>query len=184
MTAAEALSPGLDELLDGCAAGDHASFRLLYRATWNLVFTIVRRQLFDESQSEEVTQDVFLEVWQTAARYEAGRGSVTTWLATMARRRAIDRVRSSQASRDREDRVSRRDHRVPYDEVLEAVEARIERDRLAIAMGSLTPLQREAITATYLQGRTVVQATAVLGASESALKTRVRDGVLSLRAVL
>jgi RNA polymerase sigma-70 factor (ECF subfamily) len=102
----------------------------------------------------------------------------------MARRRAIDRVRSSQASRDREDRMFRREHRVAFDEVLEAVEARFERDRLTAAMGVLTPLQREAITATYLQGRTVVQATALLGASESALKTRVRDGVLGLRAVL
>ena len=174
----------LAELLEDCARGNHGAFNALYRATWRLVFNVVRRQLIDVSQSEEVAQEVFLEVWQTAARYEARLGSATTWLATLARRRAIDRVRSSQASRERETRMWQRSRETPHDNVLETVETRFDRDRLVVAIAELTVLQREAIAITYLEGHTMLQATAIVGASESALKTRVRDGILSLRLAL
>lgn len=176
--------PPLAHLLVAVALGDHSAFGELYRRTWGHVFTVVRQCLIDESQSEEVAQDVFLEVWQTAARFDVSRGSVITWLATLARRRAIDRVRSAQASRRRENTDWARSQGGAADEVLDAVDQRFEHRTLMAAMESLSALQREALNATYLEDRTVVQAASLLGASESALKARMRDAVIKLRITM
>lgn len=69
--------------------------------------------LRDPAQSEEVTQEVLIEVWRSAARFDAGRGSAMAWIMTLAHRRAVDRVRSAQASADREQRAAVRDHSPP-----------------------------------------------------------------------
>ena len=78
------------------ARGDAAAFDAVYDLLAASVFGIVRRVIRDPAQSEEVTQDVLLEVWRNAAKFDAGRGSATAWVMTLAHRRAVDRVRSVQ----------------------------------------------------------------------------------------
>jgi RNA polymerase sigma-70 factor (ECF subfamily) len=106
-----------EELLSRISAGDHAAFAEIYDRLAPRVLGLVVRLLRDHAQSEEVTQEVFLEIWQTATRYDAGRGGAVPWVLTVAHRRAVDRVRSAQASRDRDTREGIRDYRAEYDSV-------------------------------------------------------------------
>jgi RNA polymerase sigma-70 factor (ECF subfamily) len=169
------------DLLVRVACRCDRAFTLLYERMFDLVLATVRRQLFDEAQSEEVAQEVLLEVWELAARFDARRGNAVSWILTIAQRRAIDRVRASQSSRNRDVLVGLRDQAVPHDNVSELIESRFDSDRLARALERLSPLQREALVATYLEGRTVAAAAVVVGASEAAVKTRVRNGLSRLR---
>ncbi|MEZ5178218.1 MAG: sigma-70 family RNA polymerase sigma factor [Acidimicrobiales bacterium] len=91
----------LAALMARVARGDEAAFAVVYDAISPLAFGVIRRVLRDPSQSEEVVQEVMVEVWRTATRFDPDRGSVSTWVATMAHRRAVDRVRSEQSSRRR-----------------------------------------------------------------------------------
>ena len=101
------------------ARGDAAAFDAVYDQIAASVFGIVRRVIRDPAQSEEVTQDVLLEVWRNAFKFDAERGSATAWVMTLAHRRAVDLVRSVQKEADRERRAAVAD--IPYDEVAEAV---------------------------------------------------------------
>ncbi|MGW3377198.1 sigma factor, partial [Streptomyces hydrogenans] len=92
----------LADVMRKVAQGDQQAFSALYDALAPMVFGLVVRVLRDRAQSEEVTQEVMIDLWRQAARYEPAAGSVTTWAATIAHRRAVDRVRSAQAAADRE----------------------------------------------------------------------------------
>src|SRR5690348_4766355 len=98
-----------EDLLQRVATGDREAFAQLYDRTAPRVFGLVKRLLRDHSQSEEVTQEVFLEIWQTATRYDTSKGGAIAWMLTMTHRRAVDRVRASQASRNRDTRIGIRD---------------------------------------------------------------------------
>src|ERR1700679_1259336 len=91
----EIVPVSLNDLLGLVAMGDQVAFGALYDQTSGRVLGLVRRLLKDHAQSEEVTQEIFLEVWQNAQRYDPTKGSATTWILTMAHRRAVDRIRSS-----------------------------------------------------------------------------------------
>jgi RNA polymerase sigma-70 factor, ECF subfamily len=171
----------LDTLLAKVAQGDQQAFAALYDATARRVFGLVRRLLVDAAQSEEVTQDVYLEIWQTATRYEPSRGSATTWMLTLAHRRAVDRVRSSQASRDRDSRIGIRDFAIEYDSVSESVEIHLEGERVKRAMAKLTELQRQAVTLAYFKGYSHSEVAALLQVPIGTVKTRLRDGMIRLR---
>jgi RNA polymerase sigma-70 factor, ECF subfamily len=171
----------LGGLIAAVASGDSSAFVRLHGATSSAVVTTIQRVLRDPWQSEEVAQEVFLEVWQKASQYDPSRGSVHAWILTMASRRAIDRVRAAQAARDRDARSASRNVERPHDEVSESVELRIASERLSEALSRLSALQREALTTTYLHGRSVAEAADQLGASETALRTRIRDGLIGLR---
>jgi len=164
------------------ARGDMAAFDAVYDLLAASVFGIVRRVIRDPAQSEEVTQDVLLEVWRDAAKFDAGRGSATAWVMTMAHRRAVDRVRSVQKQSERERRSARPD--VPYDEVAEAVESSLERERVRRCLGSLTDLQRESVTLAYYGGYTYGQVASLLGVPAGTIKTRMRDALIRLRDCL
>jgi len=84
---------GADGLLELVARGDEAAFAQLFELTSGQVYGVVRRVLRDPAQSEEVAQEVLIEVWRSASRFDPKRGSATTWILTMAHRRAVDRVR-------------------------------------------------------------------------------------------
>lgn len=164
------------------ARGDVAAFDALYDQVAESVFGIVRRVVRDPAQSEEVTQEVLLEVWRGAGKFDAGRGTAVAWVATLAHRRAVDRVRSAQRESERERRTASAD--VPYDEVAEAVESSLERERVRRCLGSLTELQRESVNLAYYSGYTYGQVASLLGVPSGTVKTRMRDALIRLRDCL
>lgn len=170
-----------EALLARIATGDEAAFGALYDELAPRVLGLVRRLLIDHSQSEEVTQEIFLEIWQNAPRYEPSKGGATTWIFTMAHRRAVDRIRSSQAGRDRDVRIGIRDYENDYDNVAETVEITIENERVKKAMQQLTQLQREAVTLAYYGGYTHSEVAEKLQIPLGTVKTRLRDGMIRLR---
>ncbi|MEU3498405.1 sigma-70 family RNA polymerase sigma factor [Kitasatospora cineracea] len=176
--------PDLKELLARVVRGDRDAFSALYDAVAGPVFGLVRRVVRDPAQSEEVTQEVLLEVWRTAVRYRAERGEVLPWVLTIAHRRAVDRVRSAQAAADREQRVAAASHGAAFDEVAEQVEGRLEREQVRRCLKTLTELQRESLTLAYYRGYTYPQVAEVLGAPLGTVKTRMRDALIRMRDCL
>ncbi len=176
--------PTLDDLLEQVALGDGPAFELLYDEVADPVFGVVRRVLRDPAQSEEVAQEVLVEVWRNATRFDPERGSASTWIMTMAHRRAIDRVRSAQASTDRDQRVALRDHTPAYDVVAEQVETRLEQEQVRRCLTNLTELQRESVTLAYYSGYTYREVADLLDTPLGTVKTRVRDALIRLRDCL
>lgn len=176
---APAVTPEM--LMERVANGDRAAFAELYDRLSPRVFGLVKRLLRDHAQSEEVTQEVFLELWESAKRFDSTRGSLTSWALTLSHRRAVDRVRSSQAGRDRDTRIGIRDHQPEYDSVAESVEIRIEHARVERALAKLTELQREAVTLAYYGGYSHSQLAERLSTPIGTIKTRIRDGMIRLR---
>nr|WP_233201022.1 sigma-70 family RNA polymerase sigma factor [Cryobacterium sp. M15] len=170
-----------EELLVQVARGDQSAFGELYDQIAPRVLGLVKRLLVDHAQSEEVTQEIFLEIWQSAARYESTRGGASTWILTMAHRRAVDRIRSSQAGRDRDTKIGIRDLAVAYDHVAETVEVRIEHERVERAMTRLTQLQRQAVSLAYYGGLSHSEVADMLQIPLGTVKTRLRDGLIRLR---
>ncbi len=169
----------LGGLLGRVARGDHMAFEAIYDALAPSVFGLVRRVVRDPEQSEEVTQDVLLEVWRAASRFEPARGSALAWVMTVAHRRAVDRVRSAQAATLRETRAAALESQA--DDVADEALDRLERERVRRCLGSLTPLQREAVTLAYYGGYTYAQVAGLLGVAVGTVKTRMRDGLIRLR---
>jgi len=173
--------PSKEELLGLVAQGDQRAFSALYDEVSPRVFGLVKRLLIDHAQSEEVAQEVFLEIWQNATRYEPAKGGATTWILTMAHRRAVDRIRSSQASRDRDVKIGIRDYVGEYDNVSAEVEVTIEHERVKEAMLQLTELQRQAVSLAYYGGYSHSEVAAMLKVPIGTVKTRLRDGMIRLR---
>ncbi|MEU0395217.1 sigma-70 family RNA polymerase sigma factor [Streptomyces sp. NPDC006208] len=176
--------PDLQELLALVARGDQGAFSRLYDAVCGPVLGLIRAVLRDPAQSEEVTQEVLIEVWRTAVRYEPSRGSAMTWILTLAHRRAVDRVRSARAATDRERRAALLDQGRAYDEVTEEVEARLEREQVRRCLQGLTELQRQSVTLAYYRGLTYREVAELLAVPLGTVKTRLRDGLIRLRDCL
>ncbi len=170
----------LAEALQGAGRGDQAAFGELYDATSGLVHGIVLKVVRDPSQAEEITQEVFVEIWRLAPRYEESRGSAKSWIATIAHRRAVDRVRSEQSHRDRNDVVGRQVER-DHDSVSELVLDRLDRSRVIAALDLLTDDQRAAVELAYYGGHTYREVAVLLGVAEGTVKGRIRDGLIKLR---
>lgn len=169
------------DLLVRIADGDQQAFAGLYDMLSSRVFGLILRVLVDRSQSEEVLQEVFLEVWQSASKFAPNKGQGRSWVLTIAHRRAVDRVRSAQSGRDRDVRVGMRDLNTPVESVAEAVELRIEGRRVAQALTELPESQREALTLAYYGGYSQSEIAALVGAPLGTIKTRMRDGLRRLR---
>jgi RNA polymerase sigma-70 factor (ECF subfamily) len=172
----------LGTLIGLVARGDEAAFDSFYEQIASSIFGIVRRVIRDPAQSEEVTQDVLLEIWRNASKFDTERGTATAWVMTLAHRRAVDRVRSVQKESERERRTATAD--IPYDEVAEAVESNLDRERVRRCLGSLTELQRESVTLAYYGGYTYGQVATLLGVPTGTIKTRMRDALIRLRDCL
>lgn len=176
--------PDLAHLLTRVGLGDEQSFASLYRLTSARVFGLVRRIVVDPTISEEVTQEVFLQVWHKAGEFSSDLGSPFAWLMTLAHRRAVDRIRSEQAHRDRLDRWSATEVLTPFDEVTESVIASDESLAVRAALAALTEKQRQAIEMAYYKGLTYAQVAEALEAPLGTVKARIRDGLGRLRSVL
>jgi RNA polymerase sigma-70 factor (ECF subfamily) len=172
------------ELLRAVARGDEQAFGRLYDLVAPRVYGLVRRVLRDPAQAEEVAQEVLVEVWRTAARFDSSRGSATSWMFTIAHRRAVDRVRAEQASADRAMKAGVASVETPYDEVADEVAGRLERQQVRHCLDDLTELQRQAVTLAYYQGHSYPQVAELLGAPLPTIKTRMRDGLIRLRDCL
>ncbi len=173
-----------EELLLRAARGDREAFGQLYDRLAGRVLGVIRKVLRDPSYSEEVTQEVFTEAWRKANRFDPGKSRATTWLLTMAHRRAIDRVRSEQASRDRAGEVGREEHERPFDQVAGRVGTSLEHEQLRAALDELTDLQHEAIQLAYYRGCTYREVSELLDAPPGTIRTRIRDGLIRLRDTL
>ncbi|WP_054050162.1 sigma-70 family RNA polymerase sigma factor [Alloactinosynnema sp. L-07] len=179
-----AREPEPGELLQRVARGDEKAFERLYDIVSAPVFGLVRRVVRDPAQSEEVTQEVMLELWRTAARYAPEKGSAMTWVMTLAHRRAVDRVRSAQSATDREDKAYRRETTRPFDEVAEQVSTRLEHEQVRRCLASLTDLQRESVELAYYRGMTYREVSELLDTPLGTVKTRLRDGLIRMRDCL
>jgi RNA polymerase sigma-70 factor, ECF subfamily len=168
----------LERLLGLVARGDQDAFEAIYDKLSGPAYGLVRKVLRDPAQSEEVTQEVMLEVWRSASRFDPARGSATSWALTIAHRRAVDRVRSETAAADREQRSAAFPFEV--DDVAETVEASLAAEQVRHCLDGLTELQREAITLAYYGGYTYPQVASRLKVALGTVKTRIRDGLMRL----
>lgn len=176
--------PDLQELMGRVALGDQEAFASVYDRTVAPVLGTVRAVLRDHAQSEEVTQEVMVELWRTAARFRADRGTAINWILTLAHRRAVDRVRSAEAAAARDRKAALLDRTPAYDTVTEQVETRLEREQVRRCMRTLTDLQRQAVTLAYYRGLTYREVAEILTLPLGTVKTRMRDGLIRLRDCL
>lgn len=183
MTFQEKRSSGVDGLMSEVSAGSREAFSSLYDAVAGSVFGVIRRIVRDPSISEEVTHDVLVEVWSKASTWDETKGSASAWIATMARRRAIDRVRSEQSSRDRLEAHSLA-QTPPSDVVSDLVIEEEERGRVRVVLAGLSDLQREVLELAYYQGHTQQEIAGMLEVPLGTVKTRMRDGMIRVKTRL
>lgn len=176
--------PAIDDLLVAVGRGDRHAFAQLYDELAPTVVGLARSVVRDPDLAAEVAQDVFLEVWRIANRFDAGRGSARTWVTTITHRRAIDRVRREQSERDRRRRDDTMAQAADADPTAVSVADRSEWDGVVVALAGLETRQREAITLAYFDGHTYSQVAAILGLPVGTVKSRIRDGLRRMRPAL
>lgn len=177
------VAPGdvLSDLLRRSARGDQEAFARLYDATSSRVFGLALRVVRDPAQAEEVAQEAFLEVWKTSTRFDPERGSALSWLMTICHRKAVDRVRSAEASTRRDTSYTSQNHHIDHDSTSDAAQASMEATRVRNALKGLTDVQREAIELAYFGGYTHTEVAGILNLPVGTAKTRIRDGLIRLR---
>jgi RNA polymerase sigma-70 factor (ECF subfamily) len=180
-TSVAAAAPGLAALLRQSARGDEQAFAALYDATSARVHGLVLRVIRDPAQAEEVTQEVFLQVWRTASRFDEQRGSALSWLMTLAHRRAVDRVRAAEAVSRQDTSYHQNTHVVAHDSTAEAAEQSMEARRVRSALAELTEVQRQALELAYFGGYTHTEVATMLDLPVGTAKTRIRDGLIRMR---
>lgn len=172
---------GLEELLARCARGDQDAFARLYDATSARLYGLALRVVRNPAHAEEVTQEAYLEIWRTSARFDPGRGNAISWLMTITHRRAVDRVRSASAADRRDDVYEQRTRPRPYDVTAEDAHRSLEAHRVRKALQQLTETQRQAVELAYLGGYTHTEVASLLDLPLGTAKTRIRDGLIRLR---
>ncbi len=176
-------SPDLPALMARVQQGDEQAFATLYDALAPVVFGVVRSVVRDPAMSEDVTQEAFVELWQTARRFDGGRSSVSTWAITIARRRAVDRVRKEQSQRDRVGRLQERrvdQPTAPDDATITALDV----ERVERALAELPDEQEVVLRLAFLDGETHAAIADVLDLPLGTVKGRVRGGLKKLSGKL
>lgn len=180
MHGANGTSDGLDDLLRRIGRGDNTAFDGFYEQTYDRVYAIVRRVLIDPALSEDTAQEVYLQIWHSADTFDPVLGGATTWVGTIAHRRAVDKVRLEQNHTNREARYASGTHVVEHDVVEEAVRGKLESEAILSCLASLTHIQRESITMAYYEGLSYPEVAEKLGIGLPTVKSRVRAGLLRL----
>lgn len=175
----------LPELLAASAAGDEQAFRAFYGRTRSQTSALVRRLVRSPETTADVVQETYAAAWQNAANYDPARGAAQAWLSTLARRKAIDRIRQL-TRQGKRDLAHAQEQPVGdgADDVWEGVRRRFDAVEVLSALHRLTPGKREVLRLTYLEGCTAAQIAERLGLPLGTVKTRRRDGLLKLRALL
>lgn len=172
----------LDELILTVARGEDGAFETLFDQLSGPVYRAALAIIRNPAQAEEVSQEVLVEIWRTAGRFDPALGTAAAWAITMARRRAIDRVRSVTADATRESRHA--GVPVAWDQVSETVEDIMDRERLTSSLKQLSSPQRQAIMLAYYGGHTYIEVAAILGVPEGTVKGRIRAGLAHLRDIM
>jgi RNA polymerase sigma-70 factor, ECF subfamily len=172
-------------LVERAAGGDADALAQLYDGTVSLVYGLALRILRDAGGAEEITEDVYMQVWRQATRYDSARGSVVRWLLTLTRSRAIDRLRAGATQRERS---------APLDEAADVLEtmpgpehAAAEGERRTLVRAALARLsaeQRQAVELAYFRGMSHSEIASHVGVPLGTVKTRIRLGMNRLRASL
>jgi RNA polymerase sigma-70 factor (ECF subfamily) len=168
--------------LERMARGDHEALAELYDRHGRLVFSLALRILRDQSDAEDIVQDVFSQAWRQSSRYEPGRGNPVAWLLNLTRSRAIDRLRGRRARPDATAgdpaTLDLPDHSQPVDERLALTN---QAARIRAAVDELSVLQRVAIELAFYEGLTHVEIADRLELPLGTVKTRIRQGLLKLK---
>jgi RNA polymerase sigma-70 factor, ECF subfamily len=155
----------------------------VYRRHGGAVHGLARRVVGSDALADEVTQDVFVDLWKRPERFDPGRGALRTFLLTSAHGKAVDIVRSESARRVREEKTARETVDAGYDLDRYAWDLAVA-DRVKIAVGSLPGGERQAIELAYFDGRTYREVAEILGAPEGTIKSRIRSGLRRLKSAL
>lgn len=167
------------------AGGDSRALRILYERTHRLVFTLALRISGHRESAEEITLDVFHDVWARAAKYDPENGPVIGWIMNQARSRAIDRVRYEQRAKRRPRELDAADDaKVEAPEAIDVLDAERRRSMLQEALASLTPDERRTIETAFFSELTYSETAARLEQPLGTVKTRIRSGLAKLRAML
>ena len=174
---------GWTELIHRIATGRQDALGTLYDQTNHLVYSVALRIMGNTADAEEATLDVYLQVWRTAASYEAGRGSAMAWLMTMARTRSMDKRRSRVRTDSREGPLDENIFEFPSGAGDYAVS--VDRERLVqSALAALAPEQKQAIELAYFAGFSHTELALRLGEPLGTIKTRIRLGMIRLKTLL
>jgi len=174
-------APDLADLLKACGKGDEGAFAQLYDATSSRVVGLAVRVVRDKAQAEEVAQEAFVDIWKNSGRFDPAKGSPLGWLLTIVHRKAVDRVRSAEASTRRDTSYHQQNQHIEHDSTAEAAQASLEARRVRGALQTLTPVQREALELAYFGGYTHTEVATMLDLPVGTAKTRIRDGLIRLR---
>jgi RNA polymerase sigma-70 factor (ECF subfamily) len=169
----------LAALISSIARGDQQAYGQFYDRTAGAVLGMVLGVIRDQQQSEKVMQEILVEAWRTASRFDPGQGSAMSWLMTLAHRRAVGHVRSEQPADERENRASAA--WIGDDEPSGPAEAALEAGRVRRCLGTLTQEQRESVTLAYCGGYSYTEVAALTGVPASTVRTRLRDALIRIR---
>src|SRR6478735_10308023 len=172
----------IDLLVGRVARGDSQAFEALYDELSSAVFGLARRVVRDPARAEDVTQEVFLEVWRKAARFDGTLGKAKTWVLTITHRRAVDAVRRSESLKRHDQRGA--PDEISHDEPADAVIAAEEHGAVRECLETLTDLQLESVRLAYFNGYTYNEVATLLEKPLPTIKTRMRDGLIRLRDCL
>ncbi len=171
-------------LVQSIAAGDQAALHALYERAHRVVFTLALRITANRETAEELTVDVFHDVWRRASQYDAANGTVLGWIMNQARSRSIDRLRLESRKKRSHDGEKQQPPEEPAADPRDVLELREQGEALRSAVAALTLDERQAIETTFFAGLTHAEAAVRLNQPLGTVKTRIRSGLHKLRQKL
>jgi RNA polymerase sigma-70 factor (ECF subfamily) len=171
------------QLVTAVARYSEVALAEIYRRHGGAVYGLARRVLGSAAEAEDVTQEVFVRLWNQPDRFDPGRGSLRAFLLAQSHARAVDAIRSITSRRAREANDARRTASAAYDMSHEVWDLALA-DKVSGALAVLPPDERRAIELAYFEGRTYVEVAQLLDAPEGTIKSRIRNGMRRMRASL